>query len=514
MDKPARRIVITGGGTAGWMTAAALARYLAPGSPGSAWQVTLIESDAIGTVGVGEATIPPITLFNAGLGIDEAAFLAATHGSYKLGIEFAGWGAPDARYMHAFGPVGRPLGLLGFHHYWRRAQAAGKAGPLDDYVMNGVAARAGRYAPAGAGAGAGGGGAPDLVAAYHFDAGEYAAFLRTYAEAGGVVRAEGRIAGAVRDGASGDVTALVMDNGDQHAADLFVDCSGFSSLLLGRELATPFIDWSHWLPCDRAWAVPCGRADPLLPYTRATARRAGWQWRIPLTHRTGNGHVFCSGAMAEDEAAALLLANLDAPALGDPRLIRFQTGRRAQFWAHNVVGIGLSGGFLEPLESTSIHLIQSGIARLLQYLPAGPVPDADRAAFNQAMAAEFDQIRDFIILHYHANGRVGEAFWDQLRAMPLPDMLRAKLDLFATRGIVPRSGDELFTEAAWVQVLIGQGHAPAGWHPLADAVSEADLAMVMHATRSGYARAAAQMPEHGAVLARLNSGAAQQRMAQ
>ena len=488
-----RRMVIAGGGSAGWMAAAALARYLPRD-----WSVTLIESDVIGTVGVGEATIPQIALFNAGLGINEVDFLKATQGSFKLGIEFAGWGAPGDSYLHAFGGVGRSLGLLSFHQYWLRARAAGKASPLGHYVFNEVAARSGKFGRAGRSDGA----IPELVTAYHFDAGLYAAMLRQYAEARGVVRIEGIIGAVERDGVSGDITALTLDGERRIEGELFVDCTGFGGRLIAQELGVGFDDWSHWLPCDRAWAVPCARVDPVIPYTRATARKAGWQWRIPLQHRTGNGHVFCSSAISEDEAAAMLLGNLDGAAEAEPRLLKFTTGKRKQFWTHNCVALGLASGFMEPLESTSIHLVQAGIARLLQFLPQEHITDTDRDAFNRLSAIEFERIRDFLILHYHANGRVGEAFWDQCRSMPIPGSLTEKLALFRSQGMVLRADEELFTEPGWVQVMIGQHMLPERWHPLAEAISDTDLAEFMQLVESSYARAAAALPVHGQWLAK------------
>jgi tryptophan 7-halogenase len=487
-----RRLVIAGGGSAGWMAAAALARYLPRD-----WCVTLVESDSIGTVGVGEATIPQISLFNAGLGIDEVDFLKATQGTHKLGIAFDGWGAPNQSYLHAFGNIGRPLGLLSFHQYWLRARAQGKAGALGDYVMNAVAARAERYAPP-----TSSGNIPDLITAYHFDAGLYARYLRGFAEARGVTRIEGIIAGVERDSETGDISSLMLDGDRRVTGDFFVDCTGFGGRLIAEELGVGFDDWSHWLPCDRAWAVPCARSEPLLPYTRAIARQAGWQWRIPLQHRTGNGHVFCSAMMSEDEAASQLLANLDGAPEADARLLKFTTGKRQQFWAHNCLALGLASGFMEPLESTSIHLIQSGIARLLQFLPQSPVAPADRATFNRLSASEFEHVRDFLILHYHANGRVGEPFWDQCRTMTVPDSLTTKMELFRSQGIVVREADELFTEPGWVQVMVGQNILPAHWHPLADALSDTDLADFMALVSGSYARAAEVMPMHGQWLAR------------
>ncbi len=492
-----RRILIVGGGTAGWMTAAALSRFLGP-----SWTIGLIESDEIGTVGVGEATIPMIQNFNNALGIDEAEFLRETSGTYKLGIEFVGWGGPESRYVHGFGLVGRGLGLLPFQHYWLRAHKAGKARPLGDYVYNTVASHAHRFAHIKR--------APDsplppMPYAFHFDAGLYAAYLRRYAEARGVVRREGRIASVHRDGGSGDVAAVELEGGDRIEADLFVDCSGFRGLLIEGALETGYEDWSHWLPCDRALAVPCAGVDPILPYTRSTARKAGWQWRIPLQHRIGNGHVYCSAHISDDEAAAILLANLDGEAQADPRPIKFVTGKRKKFWNHNVVAVGLASGFMEPLESTSIHLIQTAISRLLDFLPNGGIADADRDAFNRFAAFEFERIRDFIILHYHVNQRVGEPFWDACRSMAIPDSLREKLEVFGATGRVIRAHDELFDVPGWVQVMIGQGLIPEHWHPLADELSDEQLETFLATVSDGFARDVARLPLHEAYISHMLS---------
>ena len=492
-DPTPRNIVIAGGGTAGWMTAAALARFC-----GRGWTITLVESEEIGTVGVGEATIPAIRLFNQALGIDEAEFLRETHGTWKLGIEFDGWGAPGQRYMHAFGLVGRGLGLLPFHHYWLRAHAAGRAAPLGDYVLNAVAARANRFAHVER---AGDSALPPVPYAFHFDAGLYAAYLRRYAEARGTVRVEGRVEAVERDGESGDVSALVLANGTRVAGDLFVDCSGFRGLLIEGSLETGFEDWGHWLPCDRAFAVPCERADPLIPYTRATARSAGWQWRIPLQHRTGNGYVFSSAHISEDEAAATLLANLDGAPQGDPRLLKFRAGKRRKFWNRNVVAIGLASGFIEPLESTSIHLIQTGITRLLDFLPNGPVASADRDAYNRLSDFEIDRIRDFVVLHYFANGR-NDPFWKAQCRMALPESLEFRLDMFHANGRIIREGDELFDIPGWIQVLVGQGIFPERWHPLADALSDDQLDQFLATISNSFQRDSARMPGHSDYLAR------------
>jgi tryptophan halogenase len=494
-SQPLRRIVIVGGGTAGWMTAAACARFLERG-----WQITLVESDAIGTVGVGEATIPQIRLFNAGLGIDEDAFLAATQGSFKLGIEFVDWDRPGSRYMHAFGEVGRGLGLLPFHHWWLAAHAAGKAEPLGRYSLNEQAARALKFDRLGPRHGL-----PPLVWAYHFDAGLYAAFLRRFAEARGVVRHEGRIASV--ESAGDQVQAVHLDDGRRIAGDLFVDCSGFRGLLINQTLGSGWHDWSHWLPCDRAVAVPSARvgnlAGAFTPYTRATARAAGWQWRIPLQHRTGNGHVYASKHLSDDEATAILLTNLDGPALAEPRGLQFQAGRRDRVWIGNTVAIGLASGFLEPLESTSIHLIQSGIARLLALLPghASEMPVLAAEANRQA-AREMEWIRDFIILHYKATTRTDTPFWRQMKMMDVPPELAERMALFAGTGRIRRDHDELFTEVAWAQVMIGQGVMPARPHPIVGTVDAPDLAGFLQTLAGGIDASVAALPDHAHFIAR------------
>ena len=493
-DLDARHIVIAGGGTAGWMAASTLVRFL-----GGAATITLVESDAIGTVGVGEATIPQIHLFNHGLGIDEREFVAATQASFKLGIEFQDWLRPGHRYMHAFGIVGRGSGITPFRQLWARARIAGRAGDYGQYSFNETAARAGRMAGPSAG-----GAIPDLSYAYHFDASLFAAFLRRYAEARGVVRIEGTIDRVDRDGESGDIVALEISGGQRLEGDLFIDCTGFRSLLLGEALGTRFIDWSSHLPCDRALAVPCERSEAFRPYTQSIARTAGWQWRIPLQHRTGNGHVYCSQFVSDDEAAATLLANLDGAALDVPRPLRFTTGHREAYWSHNCIALGLAAGFMEPLESTSIHLIQSGLARLLTLFPShAGAAAAARDQFNRQSTIEWERIRDFLILHYAANQRVGDPFWDQCRTMALPDSLRAKIALFEEGGSIIRESDELFTEEAWSQVMIGQGYMPRMTSPLANQVPTNELGEFMDTLADAYRRKADMLPSHADHVARM-----------
>lgn len=489
MSEPAQqRVVIVGGGTAGWMTAAAFARLCMPGA-----SVTLVESDQIGTVGVGEATIPLIQLFNNALGIDEADFIAATGGTFKLGIAFEGWGLPDDGYVHAFGTVGRGIGILPFHHFWLRGRDLGIAKPLGHYLLNTVILAGNRFAHVQR---RDGDPLPAVSYAYHFDAGLYAQYLRAFAKARGVVRQEGRIGGVERHGESGDVAAVLLSDGRRIAGDLFIDCSGFNGLLIEQEIGAGYEDWSRWLPCDRAIAVPSRGAGPLTPYTRSIARQAGWQWRIPLQHRVGNGHVFCSNHISEDEATATLLANLDGKPLAEPRCLSFTTGRRRKTWMRNVVAIGLSSGFLEPLESTSIHMIQTAINRLLELLPAGPISEAARDDYNRRTAFEMERIRDFIILHYHANQRGGLPFWDQVRAMELPETLRHRIDLFRETGSIIPGADELFDARGWVQVMIGQNIIPKRWHPNANQLDEKRLREFLEITEQAYVQDAARMPDH------------------
>ncbi len=485
-------IVILGGGTAGWMTAAALARF----APHLA--VTLVESEAIGTVGVGEATIPQIHLFNSALGLDEAEFLRETKGSFKLGIEFAGWTREGESYMHAFGAIGRPAGLLPFQHYWLRGQRLGLAKPLIRYSANELAARTMRVQH-----GARAQGTPELPYAYHFDAALYAAFLRRYAEARGVKRVEGTVANVERQGESGAIAALRLDGERRIAGDFFIDCSGFRGVLIEGELAAGYDDWTRWLPCDRAMAVPCAGGGDFTPYTRSTARAAGWQWRIPLQHRIGNGYVYSSAHISDDEAAVTLLANLDGPPQADPRPLRFTTGVRRRHWVGNCLAVGLSAGFLEPLESTSIHLAQSAISRFLAVLPTGAPKPAIVDWFNAQAEFEWSRVRDFIILHYWANDRRGEPFWDERRCMQLPNTLEAKIAQWQAAGFIYREHEELFTEVGWFQVLAGQGVAANSYNPMADALPEAELRVMLDDTEAAMVETVRNLPRHLDVLGAL-----------
>ncbi|SEJ92460.1 tryptophan halogenase [Sphingomonas sp. OV641] len=494
-----RRVVILGGGTAGWMTAAALSRSLGPGVA-----ITLLESDAIGTVGVGEATIPTIHWFNELVGIDEAAFLRVTQATFKLGIEFVDWTAPGHRYFHPFGQFGAALPGVAFHHRWLKAQAEGLDVPLSALSLAAALAAQGRFAkPAGDARSI----LSTLGYAYHFDAGLYAAYLRRLSEGAGVTRIEGTLHHVERDAATGFVTALTTERGERIEGELFIDCSGFRALLIAGEMGEGYEDWSHWLPCDRAVAVPCARVAPTTPYTRSTARAAGWQWRIPLQHRTGNGYVYASAYLSDDAAAATLLGSLDGEPLAEPRFLRFTAGTRRRPWRGNVVAIGLSSGFLEPLESTSIHLIQSGIAKLLTLFPNRDFDPALSDRFNAVFARDMDGIKDFLILHYHATSGRDDPLWRHCRTMPLPDSLRAREEQYRRSGRIILESDELFREASWLAVLNGQGIVAGGYNPLADAIDGATNRAQVRQIAEVVARAAPTLPMHDAALAAILAAA-------
>ena len=487
------KVVIVGGGTSGWMTAAALAKVLQ-----GRYDIRLVESDDIGTIGVGEATIPMIALFNRLLDFDEDEFVKQTQGSFKLGIEFVNWGRLGDRYIHGFGVIGQENATVDFHHYWLKQHLAGKAPSLEAFSINTAACLSNKFmrprhdmpnSPL-----------SQIAYAFHFDASLYARFLRGYSEQRGVQRIEGQVEEVELRQGDGQVAALRLKNGQRVEGDFFIDCSGFRALLIEGALKTGYEDWSHWLPCDRAVAVPCVSAPEITPYTRSTARQAGWQWRIPLQHRTGNGHVFSSRYISEDEATAVLLSNLDGAPLADPRPIRFQTGKRKQAWNQNVVSIGLACGFIEPLESTSIHLVQMGIAHLLTYFPAlqpdGTFAAADRDEYNRVMNQEYGWVRDFIILHYKATERTDSAFWNYTRTMAIPKTLQDRIDLFRTHGRVYREGNELFTKLSWLQVLHGQRIRPQAYHPLADLRTEAEIAEYLDEVSGVIASCVKAMPSH------------------
>ena len=484
-----RRVVIVGGGTAGWMAAAALSRVLG-GDPTVSFD--LVESDEIGTVGVGESTIPQIVLFNTLLGIDEGEFMRATNATYKLGIEFVDWTHLGERFVHPFGFYGLDMQGIEFHHHWLKGLSLGETAPLQDYSLNIMTGLRGRF------------GHPrydlpnsplsKMGYAFQFDAGLYARLLRRLAEGWGVRRNEGRVVDIEQDGESGHVAAVHLADGRRIEGDLFIDCSGFRGLLIEEKLGSGFEDWSGLMPCDRAWAVPCESGGGRLPMTRATARAAGWQWRIPLQHRTGNGYVYSSAHVSDDEAAATLLANLDGAPIADPKPLRFTAGHRKRAWIGNVVALGLAGGFLEPLESTSIHLVQTAVARLLTVFPNRGFSPLEIDRFNADMAGEYTDIRDFLVLHYHASARDDSAFWRDVRAIVPPDGLAYKIAMFRENGRVFREHNEVFTETSWLAVMAGKGIRPKSYHPAADTLPDADTLARLANIRAVIAETAGALP--------------------
>ncbi len=494
---PLGNIVIVGGGTAGWMAAAALSRVLGPSC-----RVTLIESDLIGIIGVGEATVPHIKAFNNLLRIDEADFVRRTQGSFKLGIQFVDWCRIGDAYIHGFGStIGPDLGLLPFHQYWIKARLAGRAKEIGAYTLNTVAALRGKFMVSASDVPPG---SPlsSIAYAYHFDASLYAKYLRAYSEQRGVQRKEGIVEHVQLHPETGFVESVHLQSGETIAGDLFIDCTGFRGLLIEEALHTGYIEFTHWLPCDRALAVPCEKVGPPTPYTRSTARAAGWQWRIPLQHRTGNGYVYSSRHISDDEAAATLLANLDGRALAEPKLLRFVTGRRKKVWNKNVVALGLASGFLEPLESTSIHLIQSGISKLLELFPREGDYEVLADKYNARIAFEFDRIRDFLVLHYHATERRDTPFWNDCRTMSIPPELQATIDLFRDSGRFYRNADELFADISWIQVMLGQRIEPRAWHPLVDQVPAEDVYRFVEGVAQTIGRCVDAMPPHQAFIDR------------
>jgi tryptophan halogenase len=482
-----RRIVIVGGGTAGWMTAAALGRFLKD------TDVTLVESEAIGTVGVGESTIPQINIFNRMLGLDEDEFVRKTKATFKLGIDFVDWKAIGHSYHHPFGPYGVDMDGVSFHAYWLKLRGLGLDDDLGAYSLQTLGSRQSKFMRPNS--------QPNsplsqIAYAFQFDAGLYAKFLREYAEARGIVRQEGRIQSVQQDGMSGFVTSVTLESGQVIEGDLFIDCSGFRGLLIEQTLKAGYEDWSQWLLNDRAVAVPCTLGGSMAPVTRATARPHGWQWRIPLQHRLGNGYAFSSAHVSEDEATAYLLAHLDGEPLAEPNRLRFTAGRRKKSWDKNVVAIGLSAGFMEPLESQSIHLIQVGISRLLAHFPDRSFRQADTDRYNRTMVFEYEKIRDFLILHFKATTRSDTPYWDYLREMPIPDYLADKIALFKGSGRVFRENEELFNDTSWFAVFVGQGIMPEGYDPMADNMDAATFKARMAEIKSVIAKSAEVMPDH------------------
>ncbi len=490
MNNKIRRVVIVGGGTAGWMSAALLSRLL-----GNQLDIELVESEDIGPIGVGEATIPPIQHVNNVLGLDEAEFLRETKASIKLAIKLENWRVPGESYFHTFGAPGRSQAFCHFHHFWVRAQLAGHESCLGDYDLNNLCAEAGKFAklqvddPVW-----------EMQYAYHFDACLYGQYLRRYSEKLGVTRTEGLIEDVKVDPESGHVTTLVLKSGKEVSGDFFLDCSGIRGLLISQALGTEFEDWGHWLPCDRAMAVPSERFEKTLPYTRSIAHSAGWQWRIPLQHRNGNGLVYSSRYYSDDEAADILLNNLDSKAIADPKIIPFRTGRTSKQWNKNVVAIGLSSGFFEPLESTNIHLIQSGIVRLITYFPHAGVTRELVDEYNREAQFEHEYIRDFIILHYYLNERDDSQFWRDTREMDVPERITQKINLFRTTGTLTKDNMDIFLESSWLQVMLGQGVMPQDYHPLADSLSGEQLLEKLAKTKETKMQPMERMPSHDEFL--------------
>ena len=488
------KILIVGGGSAGWMTAALFANLFQ-----GLYDIELVESEAIGTVGVGEATIPAIKKFNELLDLDEAEFMRLTKATFKLGIQFVDWWKPGAGYIHGFGVIGQDWEWLRCHHYWLRARAQGKAADFADYSINTAAALANKFMRP----------RPDMADsplahiayAFHFDASLYAKFLRDYAEQRGVVRTEGMVAEVALRPDDGFVEAVTLKDGRRIEADLFVDCSGFRGLIIEQAMNTGYEDWTHWLPADRAIAVPCARVAETTPYTRSTARAAGWQWRIPLQHRVGNGYVYSSQYIDDADAEAVLLANLEGEPTAEPNRLRFTTGKRRKIWNKNCVAIGLASGFLEPLESTSLHLIQSAAIRLVRLFPNRGFDPAVIDEFNRQTDFEWERVRDFIILHYKATERDDTPFWRYCRDMEIPATLQRKVELFRSSGRIFREDEELFSEESWIQVLIGQGVIPHDHDPLVAIKSDPQIAQYLGNIALTIRKCVNVMPSHDAFIA-------------
>lgn len=477
-----KKYIIAGGGTAGWMAAAMLAKTM-----GKEIELTLIESDAIGTVGVGEATIPPLTRFNQFLGVNEAEFMRETKATFKLGINFENWKDVGEDYFHSFGHTGKDHWTSGFQHFWLAAKEKGIAQNFDDYCLEVVAAFDGKFAQL-----------PDnkLNYAYHLDSSQYAKFLRKIAEDNGAIRQEGLIDQVMIDPESGYIKSLKLKSGQELEADFFFDCTGFRSVLMGQALHVGYDDWTHFLPCDSAIAVQTKSVGPAIPYTRAIAHDAGWQWRIPLQHRTGNGLVYCERHLSKDAALERLTSNIEGEMISDPNFIRFQTGARRKQWEKNCVTLGLSGGFMEPLESTSIHLIQRSVMRFMRMMPANHISDADIKEFNEQTFEDMDKIRDFLILHYCVTDRRDSEFWRYCANMDIPESVQQKIDLFTDTARVFRKNEELFAENSWIQVMMGQGITPKNYHPIANKMTDKELTYFLKQIKDNISSTVSTLPSH------------------
>ncbi|MFC4309760.1 tryptophan halogenase family protein [Steroidobacter flavus] len=481
-----QKIVIAGGGTAGWMVAAGLSRTL-----GKALDIKLVESDEIGTVGVGEATIPTLVTFHRLLDINEQEFMAATQGTFKLGIGFENWRNVGQHYIHSFGTTGKDHWTAGFQHFWLKGRQRNLAGDYGDYCVELKAALENKFAHLPRGG---------MNYAFHIDAGLYAKFLRKFSEGYGVQRIEGKITNVLTHDDSGFIKAIRLDSGAEIEGDLFIDCTGFRALLIGQTLHEPYEDWSHWLPCDSAVAVQTESVGEAVPYTRSIAREAGWQWRIPLQSRVGNGMVYCSRYLSDEQAKQSLLANVEGKVRTEPRVIKFKPGQRRQTWVKNCVAVGLASGFIEPLESTSIHLIGRSIIRLLQMFPGTGINPTDIEEFNRQTVAELEHIRDFIVLHYHVTDRQDTPFWNACRTMKIPASLQHRIDLFRETGRVFRFQNELFAENSWIQVMLGQGIVPKQYHQVADLMGDAELSRFLDQIKSHVDSTVLQLPKHQAYV--------------
>jgi tryptophan 7-halogenase len=489
-------IAIVGGGTAGWIAAAALARAF-----DGRGNITIVEIPQATAIDMGEASLPTIRAFNERLGIAEDDFLHKTQATFKLGTEFTDWAGPGTSFFHPFGQYGTGIGTVGFHHCWFKLRQLGDKTGLAEYSLAAVAASLGRFARPAADA-------KSVLSSFsygfHFDAALYAAELRQIALAGGVTHKQSVGVDAVLRSDDGFIDRLVLDRAEELRADLYLDCSGAFGLLIERALRTGYEDWSEWLPCDRAVACHAIKERAPRPLTQAMARAAGWQWRIPMQHRTSHGHVYASRFSDDWEARKTLLDNLDSPS--EPTLVHFTNGRRRKFWNKNCVALGAAGGFLEPLESTSVHLIQSGISRLLKLLPGEIIEPALADEYNRLTIAEFEHIRDFLILHYHANRRAGSPLWDYCRNMAIPDSLATKIALFKSRGRIPPHGGEIFFLPSWLSVFTGLDVQPRRYHPFADGLDLEDMKRQMQLIRTAIRRAAETLPGHGAFLAQSMAG--------
>lgn len=493
-DTHSLKIVIVGGGTSGWMTACALSAFL----PNNGYDIKLIESDQIGTVGVGEATIPPIRDFNRLVGIDEAEFVMKTGATFKLGIEFHNWKVDGEYYFHPFGVYGKQIDSLPFHQYWLREKLNGGTIPLGDFSLCEVMARSKKFATP----------TDDPKSflsttgyAFHLDAGLYAKFLREKSEAKGVKRIEGKITEVTQRDSDGFIESVSLESKEKIIGDLFIDCSGFRGLLIEETLKTGYENWSNFLPCDRALAIPTENFGKPRPYTMSIAHTAGWQWRIPLQHRTGNGHVYCSKYISDDEATSTLLSNLEGEPLSEPRPLKFVTGKRKKFWNKNCIAIGLSAGFMEPLESTSIHLIQESISQLLKLLPGKEFDQAEINEFNKINDMHYELIRDFLILHYYVNQRE-ETFWKNCQNMEIPESLKQRIALYKNRGRIYVEKDNLFKLDSWLAVMHGQGLTPKSYDPMTEKKDKEKVSDYMSRLRSAFIKETETMSTHDKFIKR------------